>query len=285
MTYTNEDMFQAKLPIDHLVVVTEEPKRQRTLHIVNIDLAAPAAVHEKHAHKYQQPYTVGDIRRNSGPAKNKNLWLLSGGTVIRDHRGRFAVGLRDGNAADAFKFTNIGAGRCDQKLEDHCYEELVSEFILCVKEGGKWVQVQFCPPELPPLLQQVRSKQQTIEKWKADGIPRAGLMPVSSTRIKESPAPKRDLKNLEVNWTKNEELVHRERLDGYLLLDIPNRSLEFRLPYALDLHAYGPADVEVFFAEGTGYADWKSKQELQRLEALSMVTPLLKALILLQRNA
>lgn len=280
MTYTNEDLFQVRLPIDHLLVVTEEPKKRRTGYIVDIDLAVPAAVHEKHAHKYQQPYTVGDVRRNSGPAKNKNLWLLSGGTIIRDHRGRFAVGLRDGNAADAFKFTNIGAGRCDQKLEDHCYEELVSEFILCVKERGKWVQVQFRPPELPPLLQQVRSKRLTIERWKADDVPRAGLMPMSGTRIRKSPTPKRGLKGLQVNWTRNGKLVYRERLHGYLLLDVPNRTLEFRLPFALDLRAYRPAEVGVFFAEGTGYADWKSKQELQRLEALSMVTPLLKALIL-----
>jgi len=282
MTYTNQHLYEAKLPIDHLVVVSGEPKPTRTEYVVQIDLAMPAAVHTKYAEDYDQPYTVDDVRENAGQAKGKNLWLLSGGTIVRDQRGRFAIGLRDGNAADAFKFTNIGAGRCDQKLEIHCYEELVSELVLCVKEDGEWVQVQFLPPKLPPLLREVRSTLKTIERWKTGRgeLSTAGLMPLSATRIKTIRSPKRGMKNLQVKWTKDGKLVDVERLHGYLFPDIENHTLEFRLPFALDLSVYKRDEVELFFAEGTGYAAWKSKAELRKLDALSMVTPLLRVMLL-----
>ena len=272
---TNFDLLQGMAGNDDLFVVTKEAKQD--LHgnwVVEVHVDDGAAVNDKRAAQYNQPYAISEVRGG----KARGLWLLSGGTVIRDHNERIAVGLRDGNAADPFQFTNIGAGRCDRKLEDHCFEEMVSEFIVCIKNRhGRWAQVLLNAPERPPLLHEIRANRQTIERWKTREIPEAGIVDISKTRLvrtKDARAPN----TLIVKWISPGKTISEETLTGYVVKDRPNRTLEFRLAVVYDLERYNPSDVEIFFAEGTGYAKWLTKDELGKLVQLDMVTPFLRSL-------
>jgi len=269
----NDDLLQGQAGNDDLFVVTREPNQDANGDwVVEVHLDDEAAVNDKRAGQYDQPYAIGDVRGG----RVEGRWLLSGGTIIRDHDGRIAVGLRDGNAADPFHFTNIGAGRCDRKLEDHCLEEMVSEFIMCIKEGSdRWSQVLLNAPERPPLLHEIRANRQSIKRWKTRGIPDAGILDISRTRVEKHTSDSVP-NTLIVNWIREDKTVLKERLSGYVVKDAKNRTLEFRLVIAYDLSAYDSSDVEIFFAEGTGYAEWLTEDDLRLLAKLDMVTPFLR---------
>lgn len=276
MPHTNEDLLNGRVQNDAVFVVTHEPREAGHSVVVDIGLTDSAVVLDKHASEYDQPYTIGDIRKGRGKAKGRNLWLLSGGTMIRDHRGRIAVALRDGNAADPFRFTNIGAGRCNDRFEAHCLEEMVSEFVLCVRQkNAGWVQVQLQPPAIPPLLSQIREQRQTIARWRITEVPVAGLLDWRRTSVRRIRRVRRGTKSLQVRWLMEGELMESENLQGYVVTDVRNHTTEFRLCYDLDLHAYRPGDVEIFSAEGTGYAKWVTRGYLRSMRKLHMVTPLL----------
>lgn len=160
-----------------MYVVMDEPREEGSGIVVTVDLERDAAVIDKHRANYpRQPYSVGDIRSGKD-----DLWLLSGGTLITDHQGRIAIGLRDGNATNPFAFTNIGAGRCDRSLQEHCMEEFHSELIVCVEDPEGWVQMKF--HESAPDLSSVRQRRPAIGKWKAHiGQPAPIVMPMPPLR-------------------------------------------------------------------------------------------------------
>jgi hypothetical protein len=274
VVYNNDDLLNGRAGNDDLFVVTSEAYQDTdSKWVVEVHRDDAAAVNDKRAAQYNQPYTISDVR--GGQVKDR--WLLSGGTVIRDHEGRIAVGLRDGNAADPFHFTNIGAGRCDRKLKDHCLQEMVSEFILCIRgSGGRWAQVLLNAPERPPILNEIRANRQSIKRWKTREIPDAGILDISGTDVKQIRSSGPD--TLIVNWTRTGEPPLVERLSGYVIKDTNNRTLEFRLAVAYNLSKYKPSDVEIFFAEGTGYAEWLTEDELKCLAKLDRVTPFLREL-------
>jgi len=77
----------------------------------------------------------------------------------------------------------------------------------------------------------------------------------------------------------NGKAAEQETPTGYVLPDDKNHTLEFRLVVTLELTPYEPNEVAIFFAEGTGYAAWKSEAHLRELSRLDMVTPLLKHVV------
>ena len=257
------------------MVASEPVERDRDI-AVEIDLDRPAAVVDKHQGRYAQPYTVRQVRE--GVEGQGDLWLLSGGVLVRDRSGRIAVGLRDGNAADPFMLTNIGAGRCDRRLAEHCEEEFQSEFILCLHGPDGWAQVRF--GDATPPLAEVRARLPSIRKWKSH----VGDPPLSAEPpLRDDADGLEAATNVVVEWTDRGRLVDRESLRGYALVDGRNHTIEFRLPVRLALSPEDDDRAEVFFAEGTGYALWMRPEAIRELEArqtalgLTLVTPLLAA--------
>jgi len=227
--------------------------------LIQIRPETPAAVLDEKKSEYSQPYTISQIRDGTAP----DAWLLSGGTIIRDHRERIAVGQRDGNGADPFAFTNIGAGRCDQRLLNHCLEELCSELVLCVREKGIWHQVDLGPTT--PDLVNLRKKIPTIANWKSFvKTPNFGLGVLTDPPFPCPMLGEKGAINITIDYCSRQP----ETLEGYVWLDSTNRTVEFRLPVLIDLSKYKEEDVEIFFAEGTGYACWKSYQQLKKLVEL-----------------
>lgn len=264
----NRDLYERQCGGDQLYVVADSHKRLGNHFIVRINLDGEAAVIDKHADTYPDNHKVSEIRKGKA-----GLWLLSGGTIITDQNGRIAVGLRDGNAADPFVFTNIGAGRCDRKLTDHCREEFESEFILCVqrKPNEDWFQIRFGPAT--PELSIIRQRIPAVAKWKPEVAPHqlidAGCLAVMGGRDK-----------ITIEWYDERGIQEVENLSGYVLEDTSNHTVEFRLPVEIDLSAYYAE--QIFFAEGTGYALWKSRKQIHKLTGLArkwdtrLVTPLLE---------
>lgn len=284
VTYTNDDLYTGVLQNDELFVVTGEPQIHGDSVVVDIELELPAVVFDRHAQKYDQPYTVSDIRAGR-TLEGKSLWLLSGGTLIRDEQGRFAIGLRDGNAADPFTYTNIGAGRCNSVFEDHCLEEMSSEFVLCVKDAGEWNQVRLLDSEKPPLLSQLREQRQSIARWMIQKVPAAGLVDYRLTNVKQVSGSHAGMQTLTVRWLRSGQVERSETLHGFMLIDARNHTVEFRLGYDLDLSAYGPEETQIFFAEGTGYAEWMSEDRLRQLAHLGMVPPFIQSWLAKARSS
>ncbi len=276
--YTNQDLLYRSPDqprTDRLYVVTEPPLRQGGVTVVRVPLAAPAAVLDSHCPTCPQQPAVSSVRAGDG-----SRWLLSGGTLITDQDGRIAVGLRDGNAADPFVLTNIGAGRCDQKLEDHCLEEAETELILCVKQRGFWQQVDF-GPHTPPL--------HTLNKPAVQNAIAAilGSMHPSTATVRPPPMrriplPTQLTGRIRVEWYDRSGCLEQETLAGYVFLDHRNHTTEFRLALQLDLSSYD--EVRIFFGEGTGYGEWLSLDQIGALAAAekvarrNLITPFLRAL-------
>lgn len=270
---------------DDIFVVTEPPNPYRSTVTVRINFDAPAAALDSRRKRYPDNPTVSEIAGGSG-----DCWLLSGGALITDHHERIAIGLRDGNARDQFLLTNIGAGRCDRKLDEHCWEEVASEFLLCVKDNrGIWRQAEFKHPQaIPGDSQQlllcnlnkpaVEKRVSEILSW----IYTSGGMLESIH--KENVGPNANLPNeILVEWyDPNTEQTIDERLRGYVLVDEANHTTEFR--YALRLELSSFQEIEIFFGEGTGYAEWLSLAEIRNLVSASevarrdFVTPFMRAL-------
>ena len=253
---TNRDLFDRTVHgLDDLYVVTKPPQPGDTELKIVIALDDEAVVLDKCQEDYPaQRHTVSQIR--SGLS---DQWLLSGGALILDEVGRIAVGMRDGNAADPFAYTNIAAGRCDQRFEAHCYEEFASEFILCVKQkNDNWEQI--CFGESTPHLASIRKMLPTIAKWKGY---------VSSATLKHEilrPSACADLPGLtsiSIYWQDNGVCRLEEHLRGFVLVDTQNHTVEFRLPLEIDLSTYYGA--EIFYGEGTGYATWMFPAQIRAL--------------------
>jgi len=261
MPFKNRDLLfwnPASPRTDELYVVTEEPTTSITAQgirttRVRVNLDAKAAVLDSRAGFYPGQPTVAQIRKG----KEKG-WLLSGGTLITDHRNHIAVGLRDGNAADRFMYTNIGSGRCDQSLQEHCYEERDSEFILCVKEKGAWRQVIFGPHTIPLH----RLNKPDVDTIAASILPYlGGAAPPQATNKSFASALTGDIA---VEWYDAKGISLTENLSGYIFLDSTVNTTEFRQALCYDLSAYD--EVQIFFGEGTGYAEWQSLDHI-RLQA------------------
>ena len=269
---TNKDLFYHLVEdLDDLYVVTQAPEWTNTSVTITIDLDKKAAVLDTNQKRYPtQTYTVSDVR-----AGQSGGWLLSGGSVIFDEVGRIAVGLRNGNAADPFAYTNIAAGRCDRKFKDHCYQELASEFILCVKrEKLGWQQANF--GEGTVTLAKIREELQPIAQWKTYVSP-------APLECKGARPPMRtDLPgviNVTVYWKDKRATLCEENLQGFALVDGQNHTVEFRLPVEIDLSSYD--DSEIFYGEGTGYATWMFPTQIRELcgqvrhDGSCVVTPFL----------
>ena len=243
----NRDLFNnAVKGLDDLYVVTRVPQSANGEVAIAIDLNEDAVVLDECKENYPlQNQTVSDIR--SG---NDGRWLLSGGALIFDQSGRIAVGMRDGNAADPFAYTNIAAGRCDRKFQEHCYEELASEFVLCVKRNNTdWEQINF--GESTPPLERVRQAIPTICKWKA--YVKHTILHDEVLRL-TTPVNLEGLTTVSIHWQENGVCQFEERIKGFTLLDSQNHTVEFRLPIVVDLSKYSGA--EIFYGEGTGHATW-----------------------------
>lgn len=261
MPFKNRDLLFWNLATprtDELYVVTEEPTASITAQgtrttTVRVNLDATAAVLDSRADFYPGQPTVAQIR--NGEEKG---WLLSGGTLIADHRNYIAVGLRDGNAADRFMYTNIGAGRCDQRLREHCYEERDSEFILCIKEGGAWHQVIFGPHTMPLH----RLNKPGVDAVVASILPNLG--DVAPPPSANKPLASALAGDIVVEWYDAKGISLTENLSGYLFVDSAVNTTEFRLALQYDFSAN--EEVRIFFGEGTGYAEWQSLEQI-RLQA------------------
>jgi hypothetical protein len=260
MTYKNADLLFRSTGTprsDDLFVVTEKPVlisapgvTKTTMVRVNLD--SNAAVLDNRLDIYRGQPTIDQIRK--GETKG---WLLSGGTLITDNKNNIAVGLRDGNAADRFMYTNIGAGRCDQSLQEHCYEERDTEFILCVKERGIWHQVIFGPhttsvhklnkPDVNTILSPLLTK----------------LGAVAPTPVANIPIATGLTGNIVVEWYDATGVRKTENLSGYVFVDTAVNTTEFRLAIQYDLSGYD--EVQIFFGEGTGYAEWQSLGQIRLL--------------------
>ena len=268
----NRELFDQSVDhLDNLYVVTQAPQTVESRVSIDIDLDEDAAVIDRHRDQYPaQTYTVSEIR-----AGRSEGWLLSGGMIIFDHEGRIAVGMRDGNAADPFAYTNIAAGRCDRKFKEHCREELASEFVLCVqKPDGHWEQINFGKGTIP--LANVRKGIPSVAKWKDYvSIPRLTskiFVPPTRSKLPE-------MTTLSIYWQEKSARVWEEHLQGILLIDRDNHSVEFRLPVEIDLSEFRSS--EIFFAEGTGFATWMFPKQIQeigkqiRFDGARTVTPFL----------
>ncbi|MGZ4970461.1 MAG: hypothetical protein ACXV8O_20030 [Methylobacter sp.] len=260
MPYKNADLL-FKNPgtpsADDLFVVTEKPvvisaSGVTKTTMVRINLDSNAAVLDNRIGFYPGQPTIGQIRK-----KETKGWLLSGGALITDNKNNIAVGLRDGNAADRFMYTNIGAGRCDQSLQEHCYEERDTEFILCVKERGIWHQVIFGPHTTP------------LHKLNKPGV-NTILSPLLSKLGTVTPPPVANIPiatgltgNIVVEWYDATGVRITENLSGYVFVDTAVNTTEFRLAIQYDLSGYD--EVQIFFGEGTGYAEWQSLDQIRLL--------------------
>lgn len=268
MPYTNRDLLFWKPSIprtDELFVVTEPPSlltgssASRNV-AIRVNLAACAAVLDTRSNAYPQQPTVGQIRQGQ-----QTGWLLSGGCLITNQHNHIAVGLRDGNAADRFVYTNIGAGRCDQKLREHCLEERDSEFILCVKERGAWHQILWGP--------------QTRSVHQLDKADIASLLSAIVPNIKTTKPPpvahnslKTDLAgNITLEWYDDTDgTCLTEQLPGYIFVDHAVHTTEFRLAMQYDLSDYD--EVRIFFGEGTGYAEWQPLEQIRLFARAESIT-------------
>lgn len=280
---TNGDLlFWGNAPrTDHLFVVTGMPTKANRKVTVPIKLDEEAAVFTPEAGRYCQGTTIDDVREGV-----KGKWLLSGGTLVANSRKQIAVGLRDGNAPDPFVWTNIAAGRCDQKLEDHCQEEFETEFLCCVKKGKIWHQVSFgkhtrllCELDSPT----VRRKLTEV----VASIYQSGRMlnhHSAVTLTYDRPLATPLTQTIEVQWITNSGAPIIEKLKGYVYMDVKNHTLEFRRAVTLRLKDKAITDIVLFFGEGTGHAEWKSFADLKSLATAQktgprLVSPFLDALV------
>ena len=273
---TNRNLFDRTVDgLDDLYVVTQPPKSSFGKIDVRINLDEHAAVIDRYKLKYPlQSDTVSEIRDGKG-----GKWLLSGGAIIFDQAGRIAVGLRDGNASDPFAYTNIAAGRCDRKFKDHCYEELATEFVVCVKKDNRhWEQINFGKATIP--LDCIRKDRSTIVNWKQHVSPTMIVQEVSYPRVRTN-LP--NLTTIQIYWEEKGLYQYEEQLGGFVLVDEQNHTVEFRLPVEIDLSEYHT--TEIFYAEGTGYATWMFPVQIQELcrqtrhDGSRVVTPFLEWLI------
>jgi hypothetical protein len=241
--------------------------------LIKVDLSRPAAVLDPSKNsEVKNNYTIDQVR--SG--KIKNTWLLSGGALIFDQNNKLALGLRDGNAADPFCFTNIGAGRCDQKVIPHCQQELSSEFILCIKRGSSWQQVSTGPNTKP--IEELELP--CVEKKLKRIIKRVTKSETALSDIMAGPPenPPLPLKKVLIKWGD----IESEAFESIIWLDEKNHTVEIRLPVYIDLTDF--SETAIFFNEGTGFAVWKSLESILALSRFSdrdraaLVTPSLKYL-------
>ncbi len=260
---------------DRLFVTTRPPCQQAARTVLDIHLEDRAAVLDSAAEKFPHQPAVGEIRSGSG-----DFWLLSGGSLIFDQKGDLAVGLRDGNAADAFLWTNIGAGRCDRKLLDHCLEEMATEFILCARDPQNvWHQVCLGPQTTPVRSLKVTAVDKKIKLLLNKMGPVTGILTIPYTDGPVAACPET---RLTVRWKNGTLTVHEEKLEGFCLIDHKNKTIEFRLTARVDLSRF--QETVLFFGEGTGYGEWMSPTALKKLimaEPVAgrvFVTPVLRAL-------
>lgn len=280
---TNRDLFEDPdgPRTDHVYVVTQPPIVNGKTVTVRVDLDAVAAVHDSYAAFYPHQPPLTTIADGNGES-----WLLSGGALITNEADKIAVGLRDGNARDPFMFTNVAAGRCDRRLEHHCYEETATEFILCVKsEGDVWRQVEFgsrqlllCNLNKPAVKKRVTDVLASVFAFGALLSP-PPLSQRKALSTRSSILGIRLPTDIVVEWFDRQEAT-TERLEGYVFVDQDNKTTEFRLAIPLDLTPF--VDNEVFFGEGTGHAEWLSLDDIRALAAANsrreLVTPFLKQL-------
>lgn len=262
-----------------LFITTREPKFSDHVTIIDIHLDDEAAVLDTVAEKFPFQQTVNDLR-----SAEKQLWLLSGGVLLRNHDDQLAIGLRDCNGADPLTFTNIAAGRCDRKLYDHSLEELTSELVLCVKKDQEtWIQLTPGPDSpkihelhLPMVKHALDNLRQRLEKSgnKSETIPYESYQDDTHALFHQ----------LNVRWfDKVNRMICTESLAGYVLIDNEHHSTEFRLPLKIDLSMY--SEHVIFFAEGSGYAEWMSFAQIhdlylaERQAKRRFLTPFLRSFI------
>lgn len=279
MTFTNDALFRNQDHSDKLYVVCHEPRPNQEGTEITISRDQIASVLERNKKEpYDSQLSVDDIRRGTF----KDCWLLSGGVAIFDHKDRLAIGLRDGNAADPFAYSNIGAGRCDRLLRDHCNEELASELVLFVKvdRAAKWHLVRFNNQHSAFDIKDFADHHQGVSKG---NLFRQILESYDASYIQDcTPTEypgKMGVQHLTVKWEGDGE-TFTEDLHGYIFTDTEHRTVEFRLCLRLDLSAYDY--IGTFYTEGPGVAFWKTLPEIKALVQAQvswksrLVTPLLE---------
>ena len=277
MAVTNGTLLKNQGHDDKLYVVCHEPSRGAEGTAITISLSHPASVLERNRRGYEGQLTVEDIR--AGNVRDR--WLLSGGVALFDQNDRLAIGLRDGNAADPFAYSNIGAGRCDQQLEVHCNEELASELVLLVKSvlEDEWRLMRFDNTQRQFSIQAFADAHPGIRKSSpfrdVFASYRDALQVCSPVVYPNRPG----VEHLTVEW-KGDDCHLTEELDGYVLIDRSNRTVEFRRCLRIDLSAY--SDIATYYTEGPGVALWKTVTEIgamvhaQQAWGSRLVTPLLE---------
>ncbi|MCI0422505.1 MAG: hypothetical protein L0312_25350 [Acidobacteria bacterium] len=233
---------------------------------------------ERNRNGYEAQLTVEEIRAGC----IEDCWLLSGGVALFDQDDRLAIGLRDGNAADPFAYSNIGAGRCDQRLEDHCNEELASELVLFVKtvREGEWRRVGFENDPTPFSIQAFADSHPGIRKSSLFREVCASYRGGTVQDCRPTEYPNRaGVQHLTVRWEGDDSIL-TEELDGYIFVDSSNKTLEFRRCLRIDLSAY--REIATYYTEGPGLALWKTVAEIgalvhaQNAWSSRLVTPLLE---------
>ncbi len=274
---TNGDLIRrarAGRPSDDIFVVCSPPVCDQTERIltVTIDKGEPAAaLDSRHGGHPRQPL-VRDIANGDG-----SRWLLSGGMLILDDQDRVAVGVRDGNAADPFAFTNIAAGRCDQGFKAHCLEEGRTELILMVRNEGAWSQVDLGAGGLKLCDLNKPDVARAVQGILAEGAP--GVLALDKRLLLPPRQRRQPLWTLKVVWAG--ATGKRVETARGLVWKGP-QTIEFRRPVRLRLS--GMEGNRIFFGEGTGYAEWWSHELLEKMALAEqvagrrMITPFLKSL-------
>ncbi|HIP53617.1 MAG TPA: hypothetical protein EYH03_06375 [Chromatiales bacterium] len=276
----NRDLYYSTaLRNDECFLVTGAPVRREESVLIQVDLDAPAVVLECYRAAYpDQPYSDLDIREGKFPDR----WLLSGGALVMDQEGRIALGLRDGNAAAPFTYTNIAAGRCDGPLMEHCLEEIASECLLFVRGSATgWRQVDMGPatPAVPEI--RLPCMAAWLQKSLVDDGSRVRLGRCAPKLLKGGV----DYLALFFEVCDKGACVEREVVEGYVFIDHQENTTEFRIARAFDLSPYAQGDVMLVFGEGTGHGVWKGPEQIRALCRLQeqwgtpLVTPFLQRLV------
>ena len=255
----NFNLFERDIENDLLYITTREPVIKDHSIQIDVILLEEATVLDSAYTEFPEQCKVSEIRKGDG-----EKWLLSGGALLKDCMDHYAMGLRDCNAADPLSFTNIAAGRCDRKLFDHCIDELTSELILCVYDRNVgWMQLSLgshTPDinnlQLPVVKNNINMIRHEINE--SQNCPK--MIPYHIFIDHDNKL----YKDIIISWIgKSGKPVHTEELSGYILLDNENKTTEFRLPIAIDISNY--AENKLFFAEGTGYAEWMTFDQIAAL--------------------
>jgi hypothetical protein len=197
----------------------------------------------------EAPYDVRSVRAG----KIKDLWLISAGVLVFNEKLQLAMGKRNFMGTDPGLWTNLVAGRCDDRIKTHSIRELAEEFHCYIRsnQGHKNRYIRLLPDilkntdQLPFILMQKAVDYGSYE-W----------IPFHWKSIRElTGIYLRQWKTIEIIWP--DEV---ETFDAFVFLDEMNKTVEIRFAGQVRLKGYGESFL--LFPEGEMTAEWISLDQL-----------------------